>query len=90
MSIKSYQKKFNVVKALQWTEDNTEEVLEFIGDKGFISNMPYFENGPILVINECGEITYGFYGYFIMEEEPGQFIAVHPETFLKLHSIVES
>ena len=77
-----YRKKPVVIDAMQWTGDNKDEVLEFIGGDHW-----WDQDGPILVTLE-GEMR-AEVGDWIIRGVKGEFYPCKPDIFAWTYDLVE-
>ena len=69
-----YKKKPVVIEAIQWTEDNVDEIQNFIGDNGYVNGM-YVDIGTMegLMVASPGD--------FIIKGLQGEFYPCKPDIF---------
>lgn len=48
--VKKFRKRPLVIDAIQWTEDNKNEVLEFVGEDGYYTELIGAREGPAFVL----------------------------------------
>lgn len=81
---KKYVKKPIEIEALEWTGENTTEILAFCSDCYSYER----SNAPVLVINTLeGNMTASL-GDFIIKGLIGEFYACKPEVFVKTYEEV--
>jgi hypothetical protein len=79
-----YRKKPIVIDAMQWTGDNQDEVLKFIGGDHW-----WDQDGPILVMSGgVGEVRAEI-GDWIIRGVNGEFYPCKPDIFAWTYDLVE-
>ena len=83
-----YRKKPVVVEAIQWRENNWEEVLKFLGDADYyyISDL----DGPVVLVIETleGQIN-AHPGDYIIRGVAGEYSPCKPDIFEQTYEAVE-
>ena len=83
-----YRKRPVVVEAMQFTDENKNQVFNFVR----CNTAPDFENGlPVLKIQTIhGEVAIARIGdYIVKEPEPGKYYPVKPDIFESTYEKVE-
>ena len=83
-----YRKKPVVVEAIQWRENNWEEVLKFLGDADYyyISDL----DGPVVLVIETLEGRINAHpGDYIIRGVAGEYYPCKPDIFEQAYEAVE-
>src|SRR5690606_633802 len=79
--VKKYRKKPVVVEAIQWTGDNTSEIMKWIGDKAYFRDTLYIKT---LEGDHRASV-----GDYIIKGIKGEFYPCKPDVFEKTYELVE-
>jgi hypothetical protein len=79
--VKKYRKKPVVIEAIQWTGDNTSEIMKWVGDKAYFRDALYIKTLE-------GGYRAGV-GDYIIKGIKGEFYPCKPDIFEKTYELVE-
>lgn len=79
--VKKYKKKPVVVEAIQWTGDNTAEIMRWVGDKAYFRDT--------LCIRTLEGDHRASVGDYIIKGIKGEFYPCKPDIFEKTYEFVE-
>ena len=92
--VKKYRRKPIILEAVRWTEDNTDEVLDFGQGKIKYKRYKYCPNGRDIVYGEELHIEtlegtlIASKGDYIIKEIRGEFYPCKPDVFEKIYEEV--
>lgn len=84
--IKSYVKKPIKVRAVQWTGDNTSEIIAFAGNKYIIRESKIVKELMLIGIVKSANADVGDY---IIEGVDGDYYTCKPDVFEKIHEEIK-